>query len=48
MPIIRVFVVSLLLTVLVTACVTRQDNQRAKVLCPACGTEFDAFFEKRF
>ena len=48
MWIIRLFVVSLLLSVLMTACVTRQDNRRGKVLCPACGTEFDALFEKRF
>ena len=48
MRIFRLFIVGLALIVLVTACATNPNQERGKVYCPACGTEFDALFEKRF
>jgi ABC-type oligopeptide transport system substrate-binding subunit len=48
MQIFRLFIVALALIVLVTACATSRDKERGQIYCPACGTEFDALFEKRF
>ena len=44
----RLFIVGLALIVLVTACATSRDKGKGQIYCPACGTEFDALFEKRF
>ncbi len=44
----RVLVAVLLMTALLTACATTPGQARGKVVCPACGNEFDALFEKRF
>lgn len=35
----------LLLTV---ACTTTPDKERPKILCPACGSELDSIYHKRF
>ena len=48
MQVFRLFIVSLALVVLTTACTTSPSKARGTVHCPACGTEFDALFEKRF
>ena len=48
MHIFRLFIVGLGLIVLVTACATSRDKERGQIHCPACGTELDALFEKRF
>ena len=48
MTIIRDFLLVLSLVVLLTACVASPDKERAKVHCPACGTDFDALYQKRF
>jgi hypothetical protein len=42
------FVVGLVLAMLLSACVPAPEQGKAKVYCPACGTEFDAIFQKRF
>ncbi len=48
MTIIRGLLLIISLVVLLTACVATSDKERAKVHCPACGTDFDAFYQKRF
>lgn len=48
MHIIRVLFVGLVLSMLLAACIPASDKERAKVHCPACGTEFDALLQKRF
>jgi hypothetical protein len=48
MNIFRAFVVVLFLIVLLTACVAAPGKERARVHCPECGAEFDAFYQKRF
>lgn len=48
MPIIRGFVVGLVMAALLAACVPAPDKGNAKVHCPACGTDFDALYQKRF
>jgi hypothetical protein len=44
----RVLVAAFFLPVLLTACTTTPGQVRGKTVCPACGNEFDALFEKRF
>jgi starvation-inducible outer membrane lipoprotein len=44
----RVLIATLFLAALLTACTTTPGQVRGKVVCPACGNEFDALFEKRF
>ena len=48
MNIFRAFVAVLFLVVLLTACVAAPGKERARVHCPECGAEFDAFYQKRF
>ena len=48
MHIIRGFMAGLVLAMLLAACVPSPEQGKAKVYCPACGTEFDAIFQKRF
>jgi hypothetical protein len=48
MRIIRGLVLVFLLVMLFAACVSAPDKERAKVHCPACGTDFDALYQKRF
>ena len=48
MQIIRLLVVGITLIFMTTACATSPGKERGKIYCPACGTEFDALFEKRF
>lgn len=48
MRIIRGLVLVLVLVMLFAACVPAPDKERAKVHCPACGTDFDALYQKRF
>lgn len=40
--------VALVLLMLLSACVSAPEKERAKIHCPACGTDFDAFYQKRF
>jgi uncharacterized Zn finger protein (UPF0148 family) len=48
MQICRLLILGLALIVLASACATSPNQERGKVYCPACGTDFDALFEKRF
>jgi hypothetical protein len=48
MQVFRLFILSLALIVLVTACTTSPGKKRGTVHCPACGAELDALFEKHF
>lgn len=43
-----VMLIMLLLVAGLSACTTKSKEPRAKVLCPACGTEFEALFQKSF
>ncbi len=45
---IRLFILGLVLAMFLSACVTAPSDEKAKVKCPACGTDFDALFQKRF
>lgn len=38
----------LCLLVLASACTTTPRDERPRIHCPACGTEFDAIFQKNF
>lgn len=40
------FVLGILL--LTVACTTTPDKDRPKILCPACGSELDSIYHKRF
>jgi hypothetical protein len=44
----RALAAFLLLAALMMACATTPARERGRVVCPACGAEFDAIFEKRF
>ncbi len=48
MQIFRLLIVGLALIVLTSACATSPEKERGRVLCPACGSEFDALFQKKF
>lgn len=48
MHLFRAFVAVLFLVVFLTACVAAPGEKRARVHCPDCGAEFDAFYQKRF
>ena len=48
MQVFRLFIGSLALFVLITACATGPGQERGTVHCPACEAEFDALFEQRF
>jgi hypothetical protein len=48
MHFIRVLVAALFLAMLLMACATTPGKERGRVVCPACGVEFDALFEKHF
>ncbi len=41
-------VLCLFLAMLFTACVSAPEKDKAKVHCPACGTDFDALYQTRF
>jgi hypothetical protein len=43
----KIFLV-LLLSVMLTACVKASNEEKVKVQCPKCGTDFDALFHTRF
>lgn len=45
---IRGLILGLFLTMFLTACVAAPEKERARVYCPACGTDFDALYQKRF
>ena len=47
MQVLRLLITGLVLIVL-AACSASQGKERGKIYCPACGTEFDTLFEKRF
>lgn len=36
------------LLLLTVACTTTPEKARPKILCPACGTELDSIYHKRF
>jgi hypothetical protein len=46
----RIFLSLFLLGMLLltTACTTTPDKDRPKIICPACGTELDSIYHKRF
>jgi hypothetical protein len=46
----RTFLAFLALCALLTSvgCTTTPEKERPKILCPACGTELDSIFHKRF
>lgn len=48
MSMVRVYILLLLAVLLVSACTTGAGKDRARILCPACGTEFDALYQKRY
>ena len=48
MHIFRWLIVGLALIALTSACAANPDRERGRVLCPACGSEFDALFQKHF
>ncbi len=39
---------ALVLLLMIVGCTTTADKERPKILCPACGTELDSIFHKRF
>ncbi len=48
MSMIRVYFLLLLLVLLLSACIPRAGKDGARIHCPACGTEFDALYQKRY
>ncbi len=48
MGMVRVYVVLLLVALLLSACIPRAGKDGARIHCPACGTEFDALYQKRY
>ena len=48
MKALRFFVLGILLIIVMAACTAAADKDRHRVLCPACGTELDVFYEKHF
>ena len=48
MHIVRLLMVAVFLLTFAAGCTSTSQNQRGQVHCPACGTELDALFEKRF
>ncbi len=48
MYVLRHSVLCLVIVCLLVSCVAAPEKERGKVLCPACGTEFDAIYQKRF
>ncbi len=38
----------LIAVAMLTACATTPESNGPKVHCPACNTDFDAFYHKRF
>ncbi len=48
MDTIRGLVLCLFLAMFLTACVPASEKGKAKVHCPACGTDFDALYQTRF
>ncbi len=48
MLLLRYSVLCLVLIAVLSSCVTAPEKERGKVICPACGTEFDAIYQKRF
>jgi len=45
---IRGLVLCLFLAMSLSSCVAASEKEKPKVHCPACGTDFDALFQKRF
>lgn len=45
---IRGLVLCLLLAMFLVSCVPASEKDKAKVHCPACGTDFDALYQTRF
>ena len=48
MPLFRNTLLALIVVALLIACAPLPEQEKAKVLCPACGTEFDALYHKHF
>lgn len=48
MIIIRGFVVVLVFSLLLTSCINGVSEKKSRVECPACGSELDALYQKRF
>ncbi len=45
---IRGLVLGFFLAMVLNACVAAPEKEQARVYCPACGTELDALYQKRF
>ena len=48
MPLFRNVLLALVVVALLTACATHPGERKAKVICPACGTDFDALYHVDF
>ena len=48
MLLIRNALLALVIVALLTACATTPGEHKAKVICPACGTDFDALYHVDF
>ena len=48
MKTLRSLILGVLLIVVLAACTAAADKDRGRVLCPACGAELDALYEKHF
>jgi len=40
--------IGIMLVVALAACTTTSGQERGRVYCPECGTDFDAIYQKRF
>lgn len=41
-------VLYLILMISLVSCVSATEKEKGRVVCPACGNEFDALYQKRF
>ncbi len=48
MDLFRKVLLALFVVTLLAACATTPEQEKVKVLCPACGTDFDALFHTNF
>ena len=48
MKIVHGCIVLLLVALLLGACTMKRESHGVRVICPACGTDFDALYYKRY
>lgn len=48
MDLFRKVLLILFAVTLLSACATTPEQEKVRVLCPACGTELDALYHKSF